>query len=44
MKEGLVMNQNEIKVLFSILRSAIDGAKLNDNEIQGYLRDMLPHF
>lgn len=38
------MNQNEIKVFFSILRSAIDSAELNDDEIQVYSRDMLPHF
>lgn len=38
------MNPNEIKEFFAILRSAIDGAKLNDNEIQAYSRDMLPHF
>ena len=38
------MNQNEIKVFFAILRSAIDGSKLNDDELQAYSYDRLPSF
>lgn len=36
------MNQNEKKVFFVILRSAIDGNKLNNSEIQAYSCDILP--
>lgn len=38
------MNQNEIKVFFAIIRSAIDGNKLNDDELQSYSDDILPVF
>ena len=36
------MNPDEIKVFFAIIRSAIDGNKLNDDEIQAYSCDILP--
>lgn len=38
------MNQNEIKVFFAIIRSAIDGNKLNDDELKSYSDDILPVF
>lgn len=37
------MNQDEIKVFFAILRSAIDGNKLNGDELKAYSCDMLPN-
>lgn len=37
------MNQDEVKVFFSIIRSAIDGNRLNDDELKAYSFDMLPN-
>ncbi len=37
------MNQSDIKAFFAIIRSAIDGKKLNSQELKEYSKEMLPN-